>query len=162
MKFSSPSGALAASALLALTTACTPGASAPSGGAAALLPAGAMVATIDVNLTLDPSGSTPAGPAGGYRPLAAGVARGTYVQFQNSDGFPHTATSIAGTAYPTTYPFSSAALGASGSTLSGGFSSGSLAPGTTSAPLLADVAGRYIYGCFYHYGTPMRAEIDVR
>jgi len=159
VKLSSPAVALAASALLILTAACTPGASAPS--VAGALPAGATVTTIDVNLTLDPGGTTPAGAAAGYRALATSIARGTYVQFQNSDGFAHTATSIAGTTYPAAYPFSNAALSASGSTLSGGFSSGSLAAGVTSAPILADVAGRYIFGCFYHYGTPMRAEIDV-
>jgi len=126
-----------------------------------VLPAGAIVTTIDVNLTLNPSGATPAGTAAGYRPLATSVVRGTYVQFANTDGFAHTATAIAGSTYPAAYPFTNAALNASGATLSGGFSSGSLAAGTTSAPILADVAGRYIYGCFYHYGTPMRAEIDV-
>ena len=145
---------------LVLVVACTPGASAPPGGGGTL-PSGAQITTIDVDLTLDPGGPTAAGSAGGYKPLATNVAVGTYVRFQNSDGFAHAGTSIAGSTYPTAYPFSNAALNASGSTLSGGFSSGNLAAGALSAPLLADAAGRYIYGCFYHYGTPMRAEIDV-
>jgi plastocyanin len=147
-------------ALLVLAAACTPGASAPPSGGGSL-PSGAQITTIDVDLTLDPGGTTAAGPAGGYKPLATIVAVGTYVRFQNSDGFAHTATSIAGATYPTAYPFSNAALNASGSTLSGGFSSGNLVAGAISAPILADVAGHYIFGCFYHYGTPMRAEIDV-
>jgi plastocyanin len=160
VKSASPAIAVVASVILTLAgAACTPGASTPS--VAGALPAGATVTTIDVNLTLDPGGATAAGPAGGYRALATVVALGTYVQFQNSDGFAHTATSIAATTYPASYPFTNAALTPSGSTLSGGFSSGNLAAGTISSPILADVAGRYIFGCFYHYGTPMRAEIDV-
>jgi plastocyanin len=141
-------------------SACTPGSSAAPGAGGAL-PANAQVTTIDVNLTSDPSGTVAAGLGGGYRPLATSVAIGSYVRFTNSDGFAHTATSIAASAFPGAYPFTSAALNGSGTTLSTGFSSGSLTPGAVSAPLLADVAGRYIYGCFYHYGTPMRAEIDV-
>jgi plastocyanin len=147
--------------LLVGLAACTPGASAPPSGGG-MTPAGAQVTTIDVNLTLDPAANVPAGTARGFKPLAASIARGTYVRFQNSDGFAHTATSIAGTTFPSAYPFTNAALTARGSTLSAGFSSGNLTAGAISAPILADIAGRYIYGCFYHYGTPMRAEIDVQ
>lgn len=154
-----PAGLLAIGFCLALF-ACTPGASAPPTGGSAL-PSGAQVTTIDVNLTLDPSGNTPAGSAGGYRPLATSVAVGAYVRFANTDGFAHTAASITGTTFPSVYPFTNAALTASGATLSGGFTTGSLAAGATSAAYLADRTGRYIYGCFYHYGSPMRAEIDV-
>ena len=146
--------------MVALATACTPGASLPTTAAIATQ-TGAPATVIDVNLTLNPAGNVPAGAGGGYKPLAVSIARGSFVQFQNSDGFAHTATSISGTTFPSAYPFTSAALTASGGTLSGGFSTGNLVAGSTSAPILADVAGRYIYGCFYHYGTPMRAEIDV-
>jgi plastocyanin len=139
---------------------CTPGASAPP-NAAGVVPAGAQVVTIDVDLTLDPSGNVAAGFAGGYKALATSVAVGTYVRFMNSDGFSHTATSISSATFPSAYPFTSAALTQTGSTLSGGFSSGNLTAGSMSAPVLADAPGRYIFGCFYHYGTPMRAELDV-
>jgi plastocyanin len=90
------------------------------------------------------------------------VPVGTFVRFTNSDGFAHTATSIAGNTFPSAYPFTSAALQQSGATLSGGFSSGNLVAGATSQTLLADKAGTYMFGCFYHYGTPMRAVIIVQ
>jgi len=138
---------------------CTPGSSggAVTGGS----PSGNAI-TIDINLTSDGGGSTSAGRANGYRPFDATIAVGTAVRFQNTDGFAHTASSISGATFPTAYPFTSAALQASGKTLSGGFSTGSLPAGTTSETLLADTAGTYIFGCFYHYGSPMRAALEVR
>lgn len=117
---------------------------------------------IDVDLTLDPAGLLAPGNAGGFRPLATTVARGSYVRFVNSDGFPHTVTSIAGTTFPATSPFDASALTASGGSLSAGFSSGLLAAGSASQPLLADQPGTYLYGCFFHYAAPMRAEIIVQ
>ena len=149
---------LALTVLAAGLAACTPGAFGVASGGGA--PAGASI-TIDVDLTLDPDGPTPAGAGGGYKPLVNSVAVGTLVRFTNSDGFNHTATSISGTTFPSAYPFSGAALTQSGSTLSGGFSSGNLTPGSTSQALLADKAGTYIFGCFYHYGHPMRAVVLV-
>jgi plastocyanin len=146
---------------LALVTSagCTPGSfSATNAGGEATGP----VATIDVDLTNDPTGATPAGRGGGYKPLVLTIPVGTSVRFTNSDGFHHTATSIAGSAFPAAYPFNGNALDRSGATLSGGFSSGSLDPGAFSQPLLADKAGTYLFGCFYHYGTPMRATIVVQ
>ena len=119
--------------------------------------------TIDVDLSNDPTGATPAGTGGGYKPLALTIAVGAMVRFTNSDSFHHTATSIGGaTTFPSVYPFTGSAVNQSGSTLSGGFSSGSLAPGSSSQALLADKAGTYLFGCFFHYGTPMRATIVVQ
>jgi plastocyanin len=148
-------------AVTLLCCGCTPGAfaAAGSGGNA---PPSAQVTTIDVDLTEDPGGSTSAGNAAGYKPLTTVVPVGSYVQFHNSDGFAHTASSFPGTTYPSQYPFGNGALTPSGTTLSGGFSSGSLTPGAQSQPLLADKAGTYLFGCYYHYGTPMRAEINVQ
>jgi plastocyanin len=146
-------------ALLA-TAACTPGSSASPDANAA--PPNAQTVTIDVDLTDDPGGATPAGSGGGYKPLVTSVSLGTFVRFSNSDGFAHTATSLAGAVFPSAYPFTGGALQQSGATLSGGFSSGSLAAGASSQALLADAAGTYLFGCFYHYGTPMRAVIVVR
>ena len=154
--------ALLPSIVLLASTACTPGsfaAVAPIDGT--LGPQGRTV-TVDVNLTSDPGGSTSAGIAAGYAPLVTEIAVGDGVRLRNSDGFAHTASSIAGSTFPNAYPFDGTALRAGGSKLSSGFSSGSLAPGTTSQPLLADRAGTFIYGCFYHYGSPMRAAIVVR
>ena len=48
---------------------------------------------------------------------------------------------------------------ARGTTLSGGFSSGALQPGSSSQTITADRAGTYLFGCFFHYGAPMRAAI---
>jgi plastocyanin len=117
---------------------------------------------IDVDLTLDPAGLLAPGSAGGFRPLSATVARGSYVRFVNSDGFPHTVTSIAGATFPLTSPFDASALTMGGDRLSTGFSSGLLAAGSASQPLLADSPGTYLYGCFFHYAAPMRAEIIVQ
>jgi plastocyanin len=140
--------------------ACTPGSSAAPGAGGG--PAGGQSVTIDVDLTNDPGGPTPDGLGGGYKPLMTRVPVGSFVRFTNSDGFAHTATSIPGSTFPSAYPFTSTALQQSGATLSGGFSSGSLVAGATSQTLLADLAGTYAFGCFYHYGTPMRAVIIVQ
>ncbi len=140
---------------------CTPGA-AGSSNAGSAPGTSASVTTVDVNLTSDPAGTTTAGVGRGYAPLAATVTVGTFVRFKNSDGFAHTASSIAGTAFPATYPFSGSALTASGGTLSDGFTSGALSAGQSSQALLADRPGTYLFGCFFHYGTPMRATIVVQ
>ena len=141
--------------------ACTPGAAAPPTAGSATN-AGANVTTIDVDLTNDPAGATTAGTGRGYAPLATTVAAGNLIRFHNSDGFAHTATSITGATFPVAYPFTGAALNVGGTTLSGGFTSGALAAGASSQTLLADRAGTYLFGCFFHYGTPMRGTIVVR
>lgn len=135
-------------------TACTPGSLAGGGAlATSIVPASARTTTIDVNLTND---------SDGYAPQIAIVAVGDRVRFHNSDGFAHTATSIAGSAFPSAYPFDGSALQARGDGLSRGFSTGSLVAGALSQTFVADVAGTYRFGCFYHYGSPMRATIEVR
>jgi len=139
---------------------CTPGSFATSGsdGAAGI----AHVVTIDADLSKNGGGPTPAGFAAGFAPLAASVAVGDGVRFVNGDGFAHTASAIAGTTFPSAYPFDASALTARGAALSSGFTSGSIAVGATSQTFVADRAGTYLYGCFYHYGSPMRAEIVVQ
>jgi plastocyanin len=118
---------------------------------------------VDVNLTLHAPGSTPGGTGGGYAPLVTKIALGSTLRFVNSDGFNHTATAIPGaTAFPSGFPFSTSALTQSGNTLSGGFSSGDLQAGSSSQVLLADAAGTYLFGCFHHYGAPMRGAIVVQ
>lgn len=142
----------------ALLAACTPGGVAPPDGGGST-----SAVTIDVNLTLHPPGSTPAGTGGGYAPLVTTVAVGTTIRFVNSDGFAHTATAIPGAStFPSGFPFTVAALTQSGHTLSGGFSSGELQAGSSSQSLVADVAGTYLFGCFHHYGAPMRGAIVVQ
>ena len=117
--------------------------------------------TIDVSLTSSSSAATAYGSGGGYAPLVTTVALGSTVRFANVDSFAHTATSLSGFVFPAASPFGGAALNAAGATLSGGWSSGTLGPGTASQPLLADRAGTYLYGCFFHYGAPMRGALVV-
>jgi plastocyanin len=147
------------SVALVIAAGCTPGSFAPGSAANG---SGPFIA-IDVDLTTHPAGTSPAGTAAGYAPLVTTLTVGQSVRFTNGDGFAHTATSIAGNpgAFPTAYPFTSAALNSTGATLSGGFSSGNLQAGASSQVLLADKTGAYVFGCFYHYGAPMRAVIVV-
>jgi plastocyanin len=84
------------------------------------------------------------------------------VRFLNTDSFAHTATSLgAAASFPAASPFGGSAQSSSGGTLSGGWSSGTLGAGAGSQTLLADKAGTYLYGCFFHYGAPMRGAIVV-
>ena len=95
-------------------------------------------------------------------PSVVTVALGSTVRFVNVDSFAHTASSFDGATFPAGSPLGSSALTAFGPTLSGGWSSGNLAAGAASPPVLADKAGTYLYGCFFHYGAPMRGAILVR
>jgi plastocyanin len=137
--------------------ACTPGGLAATDGSTST-----QAIVIDVNLTEHAPGPTPAGTGGGYAPLVTTVSVGQTLRFVNSDGFTHTATSIGGTTtFPSGFPFTSAALQQSGATLSGGWSSGDMQAGIGSQVLTADKAGTYLFGCFHHYGAPMRGMIVV-
>jgi plastocyanin len=98
----------------------------------------------------------------GYSPDVLTVPVGTHIQFTNTDSFAHTATSIAGSVFPAASPFDGSALTPSGSLLSAPWSSGNLTAGSTSAVFVADRAGTYLFGCFYHYGHPMQGEIVVQ
>lgn len=139
--------------------ACTPGADHP-------LPnptSAPATTTIDVNLTLHPAASIAAGSSGGFAPASAIVMLGSSVRFVNSDGFAHTATAlgVSGT-FPAASPLGTNALNQFGALLSQGWTSGTLQAGAASQSLLADQRGTYLYGCFFHYGAPMRAAIVVQ
>lgn len=130
-----------------LLSACTNGAITPSSGSSG----GNGVTTIDVNLTQHPDG---------YSPDMTTVAVGSSIRFTNSDGFAHTATAIPGaTSFPAGSPFTASAQVQSGSSISQAWSSGTLAAGASSQTILIDRAGTYLFGCFYHYGSPMRGTI---
>lgn len=145
--------ALIAGCMLA---ACTPGGMTPAGGSSG----GVTTTTIDVNLTQHAATQTPEGVSQGYAPAVTTVAVGSSIRFVNSDGFAHTATLIRGAAsFPAGSPFSVSAQTQSGSALSTGWSSGTLASGGASQTILVDQAGTYLYGCFFHYGSPMRGVI---
>src|SRR5579872_2225311 len=149
---------LVALACVLISAGCTPGAT----RAVIAQSAASSVVTIDVNLTLDSPSSTPQGSAGGYRPVTTTVSVGTSIRFMNSDSFAHTATSLGtATTFPAASPFSSLALQQYGSVLSQDWSSGILQPGASSQTIVADKPGTYLYGCFFHYGSPMRAAAIV-
>jgi plastocyanin len=135
---------------------CTPGAP-PAGGTGT-----AAATVIDVSLTSSTVVATPYGTSGGYAPPVTTVSVGSSVQFVNRDTFAHTATSLGTSAFPSDPGFPASALSPSGTRLSAGWSSGTLAAGAVSPVLTADLPGTYLYGCFFHYGAPMRGAIVVR
>ena len=146
---------------------CTPGADHPASAALPSIPAPSnapSTITIDVNLTLNTSTTIAPGISGGFKPALTTVGVGTAIRFVNSDGFSHTATALgSGVAtFPAGSPLGTSALTQSGSLLSQGFSSGVLQAGAASQTLIADQRGTYLYGCFFHYGSPMRAAIVVQ
>jgi plastocyanin len=143
--------------LILFLAACTPGAQSAGAGSAA-----AATTTIDVSLTSFPVAATAYGSGAGYNPLVTTVAVGTTVRFRNVDSFAHTASSVSGAAFPSSSPFGAGALNPAGDRLSTGWTSGTLAAGTASPALLADVPGTYLYGCFFHYDGHMRGAVVVR
>ena len=149
-----------AMALVLACAGCTPGATGIAGGGPGTPP---QAVVIDVNLTLHAQSQSPAGTSGGYAPAITNVAVGSAVVFKNSDGFAHTATAIPGaTTFPAGTPFSTAAQTQSGNAISQSWSSGVLQAGQTSQIISIDRAGTYLYGCFFHYGGPMRGTIVAR
>jgi plastocyanin len=115
---------------------------------------GGNVTVVDVNLTVHPAG---------YDPPVLTVTVGTRIQFTNSDSFAHTATAIAGNTFPNASPFDVSAETAAGSSLaSPTWGSGTLQAGGSSQVFVADRAGTYLYGCFFHYSHPMQGQIVVQ
>lgn len=153
-------------ALALALVSCTPNGLPPAGGGGG---GGGVVHTVDLNLTVyqNPT-NTPYGQSIAIKPPLLNVAVGDSIVFKNADGFNHTATSIPvadtnnETQFPTKYPFGSSALSQAGATLSGGWTSGALQAGSTSQTVVADKAGTYLYGCFYHYSANMRGAIVAK
>lgn len=146
-------------------TACTYGAPGSVGGAGAGVTSGAGVTTIDVNLTAFAAITTAPGVSAGYAPAQLIVPIGTRIRFINQDSFAHTASAVNGATFPAASPLGATALApsASGRALSSGnWTSGNLAAGAASPIFVADAPGTYLFGCFYHYGAPMRGSIVVR
>jgi plastocyanin len=148
--------------LLTLCTACTPGAqvsaAAPAGG---IVSGGGSTVIIDVSLTNHPVAQLAQGSGAGYAPLTSTVTVGDFIKFVNSDGFANTATAIPNaTSFPNGSPFAASAQNQGGAVLSQSWSSGTLSGvGSGSQAILVDKPGTYLYGCFYHYGAPMRGVI---
>ncbi len=135
-------------------------ASCTNGGIATSSGGGGGGTTVDINLTLFQPTKTQFGESGGFSPPIASVAVGSQIHFVNTDSFAHTATEIPNaTQFPSGSPFNIGALKQYGTNLSGGFSSGALQPGSSSQNLTVDQPGTYLFGCFFHYGAPMRAAI---
>ena len=155
--------AMLLAAVSAALAACTPngiGLAASGGGGGG---GGGKTVTVDVNLTLNQPVQTPYGLSGGMKPPITDVSVGDSVIFDNSDGFAHTSTSIPNaTKFPAGSPFTQGALKQSGTTLSGGWSSGAMQAGSSSQKVLVDKPGTYLYGCFFHYGAPMRGAIVAK
>lgn len=144
---------VACAAFLALAACTNGGVPTSSGGAGG-------GTTIDINLTLSQPVKTQYGESGGFTPPITNVAVGSQIHFVNTDSFAHTATAIPNaTQFPSGSPFNISAIKQSGTNLSGGFSSGALQPGSSSQTLTVDQPGTYLFGCFFHYGAPMRAAI---
>jgi plastocyanin len=143
-----------------LSAGCTPGAAtAPGGGNTPI--ASAVLIHVSL-LKYTPAGSQ-FGTVAGYSPNVATVAVGSIVQFVNDDNFAHTATSVGSSGFPPGNPLSSMATTPQGNDLSSNaWSSGNLVGGGFSRGFTASVPGTYYYGCFYHYGTPMRGVIVVQ
>ena len=147
---------LAAVALVA----CTPGAPPPPTGGSGPIP-GAVI--IEVSLLKYPPIPTKDGPVAGYNNANLTIPVGTIVQFHNQDSFNHTASFVSFTSFPNNNPLTSGAKTQSGKDLFvAGWSTGDIAPNAYSQPLLASVPGKVYYGCFYHYGSPMRGKITVQ
>ena len=125
----------------------------------------ASAAPVVVSLSLSKYGSVQnlsAGPSAGVRPEVVHVKVGESVVFVNDDSDHHTATSLLGASTFIDDPrWTDDALHATGSIGGGFWSTGDLAPGQRSAPIVAKQAGTYLFGCFFDYGAGMRGEIVV-
>ncbi|HEV3089749.1 MAG TPA: hypothetical protein VGX96_21290 [Candidatus Elarobacter sp.] len=144
--------------LVLVLAGCTPGAPSAGTGTAAVV----ATTTVDVSLSTFTVTATQFGSSGGFTPPVTTVTVGSTIRFINVDvGTPHTSTSLSGSSFPPSSPFGAAAFNQFGGTLSSGWSSGTLGGGNGSQILLADRPGTYLYGCAYHYGTPMRGAIVV-
>ncbi|HLY04018.1 MAG TPA: plastocyanin/azurin family copper-binding protein [Candidatus Cybelea sp.] len=139
---------------LLLLAACTAGGIPTSSG-------GSSGVTIDINLTLSKPVQTQYGLSGGFTPAITTVPVGSQFHFTNTDSFAHTGSFLGSqyTQFPAGSPLTSKDETQFGNTLSGGFSSGALQAGSSSQTITADRAGTYLFGCFFHYGAPMRGAI---
>jgi plastocyanin len=146
-------------ALAGLATACSSVSTFAGGNAVSI----GATHIVELNLTKNHPISTPYGESGGIRPAVLTVRVGDTIVFMNSDTFGHTSSSLGNfKRFPAASPLAVEALTQHGTTLSGGWSSGSISPGSSSQKILADKAGTYLYGCFFHYNAPMRATIVAK
>lgn len=155
--------------LTCLIAACAPGGTNVSPGGAAGVgapgvgPAAATRHMVILDLSKVKPHATKYGEAGGIDPYVLTVNVGDSIEFKNDDTFTHTSSYLGHfTKFPKSSPLTAKALVRKGDTLSGGWTSGPLKPGSSSQVVRADKAGTYLYGCFFHYPSPMRAAIVAR
>jgi plastocyanin len=119
------------------------------------------ITTVEVSIAAFGAQSTPVGSARGYSPAVITIPVGSGVRFVNVDNTTHTVTAIPGaTTFPAITPFSASALQpGTTSDLSGAWGAGVLQPGGASGIFIANAAGTYLYGCFFHYSGGMRGVI---
>ena len=140
---------------LMLLAACTAGGIPTSSG-------GAGGVTIDINLTLSQPVQTPYGLSGGFTPAITTIPVGSQIPLHEHRQLRAHGVVSREPIHAVSRPArrsSSSATTQSGNTLSGGFTSGALQAGTSSQTITADRAGTYLFGCFFHYGAPMRGAI---
>lgn len=103
-----------------------------------------------------------AGDSVGTNPAIVHVHVGDSIVFVNGDtDAHHTATGLTGATRFSEPRWTQAVLKQFGSVGAEPWSSGDLAPGSSSAPMVASTAGTFLYGCFFHYSAGMRGEIIV-
>lgn len=146
--------------IAALTAGCTPGAPALQNNSSAAI-SGAVI--VHVSLLKYTATNSAYGTVAGYSPNPIVVPRGSTVQFVNDDNFTHTASSVGTSGFPPGNPLNASAQSPNGSDLAmAGWSSGNIAGGAFSQGFTASTSGTYYFGCFYHYGQPMRGVIVVQ
>lgn len=133
-----------------------------------ILPSGPARPAQTVTITLNLARFSKLGQidAGQYVGVSAGrvvVHVGDAIVFANTDTRHHTATGIGElSAFPDNPRWTDSALQASGKIGPDPWSTGDLAPGAHSAPIVATKPGTFLYGCFYDYSAGMRGEIVVQ
>jgi plastocyanin len=149
--------------LLPLVAACALGLTLPLAVRTASAADGTDATIVSLSLTKYGSVQTiDAGSTAGVRPGIVKVHVGDRIVFVNDDTDHHTATALVGASSFIDDPrWTDDALHATGSIGPGFWSTGDLAPGQRSAPLVAKRPGTYLYGCFFDYGAGMRGEIVV-
>lgn len=103
-----------------------------------------------------------AGDSVGVGPAVLTVHVGDSIVFVNDDAVAHhTATGLIGATLFGEPRWTQAVLKPFGDIGAQPWSSGDIAPGARSAPLVASTPGTFLYGCFFHYSAGMRGEIIV-
>jgi plastocyanin len=103
-----------------------------------------------------------AGDSVGIAPAALTVHVGDAIVFVNDDASEHhTATGLPVASRFSEPRWTDAVLKPIGSIGADLWSTGDLAPGAHSAPMVASKPGLYLYGCFFHYSAGMRGAIIV-